>query len=210
MLNQRIAITVIVLLAFAALIGGVFVATHAPDKQAALSAQFKGTLLDKPRLIKPFNLMGIDDKAFNEKSLQGHWTMIFFGFTRCGSVCPVTMAKLAKMLHVLDKQHVAPLPQVVMISIDTDRDTLSELAHYVKAFEPRFYGARGSNESIDQLTRELGIVYTKDTSAAPSENNNIQHSGAIILFNPQGQIVAFFTPPIHAAALAADFKLLVE
>lgn len=209
-LKQRIAMTVIGLLAFSALIGGIFVAVHAPNKQSAIAAQFQGTLLDHPRLIKSFKLTGIDEKLFNNNSLNGHWTMMFFGFTRCESICPMTMAKLAKMLHILDAQDITILPQVVMVSIDTDRDTLSDLSHYVKGFESRFYGARGSDKSIKRLTRELGIVYAKDApNPDGSENANIQHSGAVILFNPNGQLVAFFTPPIHAAALAADFKLLV-
>ena len=95
--KKRISLTVVGLVAFVALIAGVFVAQHLPEKRATATEQFKGTLLDKPRPINSFSLMGTDDVPFDNQSIQGHWTMIFFGFTNCGSICPVTMAELAIM-----------------------------------------------------------------------------------------------------------------
>ena len=210
--KKRISLTVVGLVAFVALIAGVFVAQHLPEKRATATEQFKGTLLDKPRPINSFSLMGTDDVPFDNQSIQGHWTMIFFGFTNCGSICPVTMAELAKMYRLLEKNNVQPLPQVVMVSVDPARDTLPKLAHYVKAFDPHFYGARGNSKAVHQLAKELGIAYIKVAAerGEPAENYNIQHSGAVMLFNPEGELIAFFTPPLKAKGLASDFELLVS
>lgn len=211
MCNKRISLTVVVLAAFVSLIAGVFVAAHMPDKKAAQVAQFKGTLLDHPRTIKPFLLTGTDDKPFNNQSLAGHWTLVFFGFTNCGTICPTTMAELGKMYRLLETKNVEPLPEVVMVSIDPDRDTLPKLAHYVKAFDPHFFGARGDSKSVHKMARGMGIVYMKVAAdrGKPAENYNIQHSGAVMLFNPQGELVAFFTPPNTAEEIAADYELVV-
>ena len=211
-LKKPVLVTVIVLIAFAALIAGVFVAQHMPDKSIFLAEQFKGTLLDKPRTIKPFALTGIDESPFTNQSMQGHWTFLFFGFTNCGSICPVTMAELGKMYRILEKHKVRALPNVVMISIDPARDTLSKLANYVKAFDPHFYGVRGSSKSVYNMASEMGIVYLKvaQTSGNTPKEYNIQHSGTVILFNPKGKLVAFFTPPTNAEALAEDYQLLVS
>lgn len=208
--KQRISVTVLMLIAIAALIAGLFVAQHLPSKKAALAEEFKGTLLSQPREIAPFSLTGIDDKPFNRDSLVGHSTLIFFGFTHCGSICPVTMAELAKMYRLLEQDGVTSLPQVVMISVDPERDSLAQLSAYVKAFNPHFYGARGSSKVVHQLAKELGVVYTKviEKQGEPTENYNIQHSGAVMLFNSQGQLIAFFTPPLKAADLAGDYELL--
>ena len=212
MSNKRITLTVVFLLAFAGLIAGLFVAQHLPDNKAALLAEFKGTLLDQPRTVKPFSLKGIDGQTFDNERMKGHWTMVFFGFTSCTSMCPMTMAELGKMFRMLEADKVSSLPEVVMISIDPKRDTLSKLKHYVKGFDSHFFGARGSVKSIRKMTREMGIVYMKVAPLAgeSAENYNIQHSGAVMLFNPAGQLTAFFTPPLHADALAADFKRLIN
>ena len=210
--KKRISLTVVALVAFASLIAGVFIAQHVPEKKVTLVEQFKGTLLDHPRAVKPFTLTGIDDKPFNNQSLQGHWTMIFFGFTNCGTICPTTMAELGKMYRLLEKNKALPLPEVVMVSIDPKRDTLLKLANYVKAFDPHFFGARGDEKSVYKMARGMGIVYMKVAAdhGTPAENYNIQHSGAVMLFNPQGELTAFFTPPNTAEEVAGDYQLLVS
>lgn len=208
MKKNRVMQTVIWLIAFMALMAGFFFAQHVYKKPS--KAQFHGTLLDKPRVIRPFSLTGIDHQPFDNHSLEGHWTMMFFGFTSCGSICPTTMAELGKMYRLLEAKGVETLPQVVMISIDPERDSLKTLGHYVKAFDSHFYGAKASQALIDAMTHELGIAYykiaRKDVDGV--KDYTIEHTGTIMLFNPQGQLVAFFTMPHQADLLVHDYLLL--
>lgn len=208
--TRRVTFTVIALLAFASLIAGLFVFSHLTAKKLDIS-QFNGTILQTPRDIKSFSLMGIDKQEFNNSSLQNQWTMIFFGFTQCGSICPTTLAELANMQQLLIDAHVENLPRVVMISVDPERDTIERLQNYVTAFNPHFYGALGDSDSIEALTQELGIAYIKvmTKNNAESENYDIDHSGTIMLFNPQGKLSAFFTIPHQAKALASDYQNLL-
>lgn len=175
-------------------------------------ALFNGTLLDKPRSIKEFSLQGIDGLDFNNVSLVGNWTMVFFGFTNCGYVCPTTMAELGKTYRLLESQNGRVLPRVVMITLDPKRDSLEKLSQYVHAFDRHFYGARGSNKAIKDLTQELGVAYTAVVvkSVNGERQDDIEHTGAIMLFNPQGRLQAFFTGPHSADKIASDFKLLVN
>ena len=137
--------------------------------------------------------------------------MVFFGFTHCGYMCPTTMAELGKTYRLLAEKGVSPLPQVVMISVDPDRDSLVKLGHYVKAFDPHFYGARGSEASIKSMSSEMGIAYLKvaDKDAKNTNNYDIEHTGSVMLFNPKGELAAFFTSPHQADLLAKDYTLLV-
>lgn len=173
---------------------------------------FHGTLLEKPREIEQFSLTGIDNKSFTNASLQGQWTIVFFGFTNCGYVCPTTMAELNKMYRLLEEKKVKPLPQIVMVSVDPQRDSLDKLDHYVRAFNPHFYGARGDEDVVRKMTREMGIAYAKVElpNSQNSENYDMQHSAALMLFNPQGELTAFFTTPHQADLLAKDYQLLVS
>lgn len=172
---------------------------------------FNGTLLDNSRSISDFELQGIDNHPFTKESLIGNWTMIFFGFTNCGYICPTTMAELGKMYRLLESQNVKVLPKVVMITLDPKHDNLAKLSNYVRAFDRHFYGARGSKEEINSITKELGIAYTSVVvkDADNKKQTTIEHTGAIMLFNPSGKLQAFFTGPHAADKIAEDFKSLV-
>lgn len=207
---KGVTLTVAILLALAGLFAGIFVSQHVYFKKKIDLAEFHGTYLESPRTISSFNLIGTDEKPFNNQSLKGHWTLVFFGFTSCGSLCPTTMAELGKMYRILEEKGLKNLPQVVMISIDPKRDSLNKLGQYLAAFHPAFYGARGNEEAIKLMTREMGVAFGKIKSNSDSGNYNIEHSGVLMLFNPQGELNAFFTTPHHADSLAKDYMLLVS
>ena len=182
---------------------------HPLEKKITMQ-QFHGTLLNEPRSIHPFSFTGIDKKPFTEAHLKNQWTMIFFGFTHCRSMCPTAMAELAKMMRILDNQSTLKRPQVIMISIDPTHDSLDALNQYVKTFNPLFFAARGDDASVRALANELGIAYMNIANPSDPRDDDIQHTGAVMLFNPTGQLVAFFTPPHHASTLAHDYQLLLQ
>lgn len=201
--------TVMILVAVVALMAGLFFSQHL-QKDKIDASQFNGTLLDHPRKISSFSLKGVDHQPFNNQSLAGKWTFVFFGFTSCGSICPTNMAELGKMYRILEEKGVKPLPNVVMISVDPERDSLEKLNHYVKAFDQHFYGARGREKSIRAMANELGIAYIKVARKGDDDSKNfdIEHTGTIMLFNPKGELTAFFTMPHRADLLAQDYILL--
>lgn len=209
--KNRITLTIIVLLAFAALITGLFVSQHVARKNKIDINKFHGTLLRTPREIEQFSLMGADNVPFDNQSLQGKWTIVFFGFTNCGYVCPTTLAELAKVYRILEDKKVKPMPEIVFISVDPSRDTLEKLGQYAKGFNPHFHAARGEDSAVSKMTHEMGIAYGKLAPSASQDPDNydVQHSGALILFNPQGELSAFFTTPHQAELLAEDYQLLI-
>ncbi len=205
--------TVLWLLFLVAMFAGLYSFKVVHENQFKFNKElFNGTLLDKSRTLKPFKLEGIDGINFDNASLVGNWTMMFFGFTSCGYVCPTTMAELGKMYRLLESQNSQILPRVVMVTLDPDRDSLEKLAQYVHAFDRHFYGASGSHEAISRLTNELGVAYTKVMieNSANKTQYDIEHTGAIMLLNPQGRLQAFFTGPHAADKIANDFKLLTS
>jgi protein SCO1/2 len=209
--KKSVTASVIVAVAFLALFAGFFV-SQKPHRPSQLDlSKFHGTFLSQAREVSPFLLTGIDGKPFNNASLHGHWTMVFFGFTNCGSVCPTTMAELGKTYRILEQKMKNNLPQFVMISVDPDRDSIEKLNHYVKAFDPHFYGARGDAEAIKSMTKEMGIAYAKINSPGDDPNQyDIEHTGTVMLFNPKGELSAFFTTPHQASLLAKDYLMLTS
>lgn len=169
--------------------------------------QLHGTYIPPGRTVKPFVLQDTLNHDFKASDLVGHWTLLFFGFTQCHSICPTTMAELHKMNDIL-KNHaeLKVFPKIYMISLDPERDTLQSLQQYVKGFDKDFIGALGKKSEIDALSQQLGIVYDTGTR----QDGQIDHSGTITVINPAGEIAAFFTPPLQAQWMAEDMIVLMQ
>lgn len=208
-LRNRITLTAI--LAFIVFNLGMLV-VQAQQKQPAqlLSA----TVLSQPRELSSFKLMDSKNKPFTNQNLLGHWTMLYFGFTRCPQICPNNMAMLNKMYTKLQENKQQPLPHVVFVSIDPDRDSLTRIGQFVAAFNPNFEGVTGSTAQVDKMMQELGVVSMKVQKQDPTgkvaakDNYDIDHSGAILLIDPAGKFYAVFTTPHDAANIAQDFQTI--
>lgn len=210
-MKRSIGLTVILCVSFAAMMAGIYVANNWQSAKKPDLTEFHGTYLQTQRPINEFSLVGIDNKPYTNESLKGHWTLFFFGFTNCGYVCPTTMAELSKVFNQLKEQGVGNLPQVVMISIDPQRDSLDKLGQYVRAFNPDFFGARGEEAQIKAMTTEMGVAYYKvmNEKGQDPTHYDMQHSGAVMLLNPQGNLQAFFTSPHTADSMVEDLKKLL-
>jgi protein SCO1 len=169
-----------------------------------------GTPFTIPRQIKPFELQKAPDgKPFTNATLQGHWSMLFFGFTNCTLLCPTTLSSLNQFYNQLTAEKLSALPQVTFISIDPERDSLKKINQFVKSFNKNFKGATGSEAALDNITHELNILYAK-VNPNNNEDYQIDHSGTVLVFNPKGHLAALFSPPIDANVLAEDYKMLIS
>jgi len=167
-----------------------------------------GVYVSKPTAIQNFQLTDNHGQSFDKAKMRGKWTMLFFGFTNCGMVCPTTMSELNKMYGKLSKELPnKELPQVVLISVDPQRDTVEKINAYVNAFNPHFIGLRGDESQIANLKKELHIVSAKmQTGDGKNGHYTINHSAEIMLFNPDAKLQAFLSYPHQADQLVLDYK----
>jgi protein SCO1/2 len=165
------------------------------------------TVFNQPRLITPFNLTDDKGQPFTIDNLKGHWSLVFFGFTNCPDLCPTTLSTLNKTYQILAADHQNPMPQVIFISVDPERDSIERIQTYLKNFNPNFIGATGSKPELDKLTQELSVIYAK---VMEEDHYMIDHSGTIILVNPQGQFYGVFTLPHDATNIAKDIKSIIS
>ncbi len=177
---------------------------YAADVGKAVQMQ-EGVYLSQPRTdIINFTLTDNHGKPFTRDNLKGHWTMMFFGFTNCGMVCPTTLAALRDMYHTLQKKLPADqLPQVVMVSVDPARDSVARMNDYVNSFDSHFIGARADITETVKLEKNLHIAAAKIES---NGHYTINHSAEILLFNPLGQLQAFLSYPHHAPQMVKDYQ----
>jgi len=169
----------------------------------------KAIVFNTPRHISEFKLIGDNQKPFTNKNLKGHWSFVFFGFTQCPQLCPTTLSVLNKTYKALQKARVKSMPQVVFISIDPERDNPKVIKNYLISFNKNFVGATGTKKQLAKLTREFSVVYMQIARRNGQQGKyDIEHSGAILLTDPQGKLYSIFTMPHNPATIASDFKFL--
>ena len=124
-----------------------------------------------------FSLTDINNNKITDKSFQGPATALFFGFTHCPDVCPMTLNKLTILLEELKKDK--KTLKVFFISIDPERDTQIVMKDYLNSFDGKFIGITGEPEKIFILSKSWGIKSEKIFS----ENGDytVNHSSPIIL-----------------------------
>ena len=166
-----------------------------------------GTYLAPARAVPDFSLIDQRGAPFGPRNLDGHWSLMFFGYTNCPDFCPATLMTLAAMEKKLQAER-AIRPQVVFISVDAQRDTPQQLAKYVPYFDPTFIGVTASEQpTLEALARKLGVAVALVPS--PGGGYTVDHSGAIFVVDPAGKIAAILTGPFTADTLQADFDRIV-
>ena len=201
--TQTIALAALV--AIVAIGAGILSARWVLQRQAGAQMGIAtATVLSPPRPLPPLALVDQNSQPFDVARLRGRWSFVFFGFTSCPDVCPVTMTALAatsKQLATLPEQL---RPQVVMISVDPERDTPERLADYVKAFDPSFVGATGTKEEIDEFALRMGVAAAKRPIEGGSYS--VDHTTSLFLVDPDGALRALFSAPHVPQQIADDYR----
>jgi protein SCO1/2 len=152
-----------------------------------------------------------DGKLVHATDFRGDVVLLYFGYTSCPDVCPLTMGRIAQVLGKLGKQ--ADRVRVLFITVDPTRDTLPILAQYAAAFGPQVVGLRGTPDALASLTRRYRIAYSVDL-ATKTKPEEVTHSSAIYVFDGQGHArllipsLASTTPDVEG--VAADLHRLLS
>lgn len=180
-------------------------------KSHIVTPPITSTKLNQPQFIIPeFHLINGQGKPFTHHNLKGHFSLLFFGFTHCQSICPLTMAMLTQLYTEL-KTEKTPLPQIIFITLDPKRDTPNIVNSYVHAFNPNFIGLTGPLAGVQQLSKQMGVVYIQAQLSKSSENSyQIDHSGTLYLINPEGKLAAIFSTPHDKTSIKQDYKSLLK
>jgi protein SCO1/2 len=191
---------------FIALYFGVIAKHH---KTVDLSKiKIDGVVLTETKDIPDFTFIDHRGNGFTKFDLKAHWSMLFFGFTNCGYVCPTTLTELNKMYRKLEQDLPEDqLPRVILISVDPERDTASRMSQYLSAFNPNFIGVTGDPAAIDAFSKQLHIAVIKMEAEGEGANHYmINHSSEILLINPEGKIQAYLSYPHEANQMEKDYK----
>ena len=125
-----------------------------------------------------FILKDVNDDPITEKSFQGPLTAVFFGFTNCPDVCPLTLANIDQVIEKLNDVENENL-KVFFVSIDPERDNPEIIKNYLSSFKNKIYGITGEPEKIFLLSKSWGVLSEKIFNEDGSYL--INHSSSILI-----------------------------
>jgi len=137
---------------------------------------------------------------------RGHVLLVYFGYTHCPDVCPLTLSRIKSTLAKLGSE--ANTVRVLFVSVDPKRDTLSELKRYSEFFGPQVRGLSGTQAELRALTKKYRVTYGYDKPDAHG-NYNVSHSSAVYVFDPKGEARLLIRPEDTITAMTADLKRLL-
>ena len=169
------------------------------------AAKFRLTDVTGANFGKELNLTDHDGKPRTLADFRGKVVTVFFGFTHCPDVCPVTLAEMAQVVRELGPD--GSRVQVLFVTVDPERDSQQVLKQYVPSFNPTFVGLYGDAEATARVAKEFKIYYRKQP--AKDGHYSVDHSAGTYIIDPQGRLRLFAQYGAGAPALLHDIRILL-
>ena len=181
------------------------------------------SIYEEPFELSNFSLIDQNNDEFSNANLLGNWNLVFFGFTSCPDICPITMAELDRLSKDWDENYDSELPRVILATVDPESDSPDKMKEYLENFNIEFIGLTGDRASLERFADELFVAFGEPTTAGeqPSGHNThndrvnpgdfvIDHSSHISVINPNGDLFAVLRPPHRARDIAEAFNLISQ
>src|SRR5689334_23677740 len=169
-------------------------APSGPDQPATARSSFGG----------PFTLVGGDGKPFSSEKLLGKPAALYFGFTRCGDVCPTTLSRMVKLRNAAGGENKF---NIVFITIDPAHDGAKEVGQYASLFNSPIIGLTGSQAQIDAVKKQYGIFAQPVPNAAMGKQ--MEHTATVLLFDRSGNFAGAISPDMNDEDALEKIRKLV-
>lgn len=176
------------------------------QKPQAKAPEFLGTDITGANIGKDLAMIDTQGTQRSLNDFKGKVTVFFFGFTQCPDVCPTAMAELAQALNLLEAD--AAKVQVVMISVDPERDTQEILRQYVQTFNPSFIGLTGTPDQLAATARSFKAYYAKVPGSQPGQYS-MDHASSFYVFDANAEARVLVSGSAGAQSIAADIRQLL-
>ena len=208
-MNRGIFITVGACLGFMSLIMALFLSRfYTPreltlDEYKTLGAYF----IDPPRQLAEFKLIDDTSKIFLPEEFAGKWNILFFGFTYCPDICPLTMKQMSDVKESLGEY--SDNLRVFLVSVDPDRDKPENLRQYLDNFDKNFKGLTGEIDQIYKFSTQVNAPFFPVVNN-PEPNYTVDHSGSLVLISPEAKYAGFFRAPHDTAKITKALASLLN
>ena len=150
-------------------------------------------LIEPARDLGSFNLIDSNEKEFLPQDFEGKWNVLFFGFTFCPDICPITMSMLSRIEKEIDSQELDKI-RIFLVTVDPVRDNPNQLKIYLKNFSENFTGLTGGLDQIYNFATRVNAPFTPINNSK-DPYYTVDHTGSIVLIDPDGNYAGFFRAP---------------
>jgi protein SCO1/2 len=169
--------------------------------------QYKGTLLTPPLALADFELKDTNQQLFHLSDVEGDIALVYFGYTYCPDVCPLTMWDVKKTLADLEGKEKV---HVIFISVDPERDTPEVLARYMNAFDPNFIGLTDDFEKVQPVLKSFGAFAEKEQVSDAGTDYLVSHTARLYLVSPDRKLLLMYPYGFEPEDLRSDLAHLLE
>lgn len=170
--------------------------------------RYHGTVIQSPTPVPDVTLTAHTGRSVTLQDLRGRVLLIYFGYTYCPDACPTTMAELAAAVEELSPEQRAQV-QVILISVDPERDTPARLADYVAHFSPSFLGMTGSQEELEAVAAPFGVYFEKGEPLG-SDGYLVDHTASVFAVDKEGDLRLIYSYATPSEDIVADLRYLVR
>ncbi len=167
---------------------------------------FKAVDITGAEYARELSLTDVDGVPRTLADFRGKVVLVFFGYTQCPDVCPVTMTELAEVKRSLGAEGERVVG--VFVTVDPERDTAALLKAYMANFGPDMVGLRGTPEQVQAAARQFKVFFAK-VPGKTADSYTVDHTAGSYIFDTQGRIRLFTRYGSGAKALADDLKILL-
>ncbi len=165
------------------------------------------TILPATIELPQFSLLDQHGQTIGKDVFAGEWNLVFFGFTNCPDLCPLTLQLLSQVKKRLADAGNQPLPRIVLVSVDPQRDTPAAIKSYINYFGENHLGVTGELDELRKLASPLGIFFEK--RAGDGDDYAVDHSAVVLVIDPQSRLSALFSAPHRIEDLVHDLPLIM-
>jgi len=174
---------------------------------------FAGVVFDDLQPVGELRGTTHNGTSFDLADLKGKLVLVFFGYTFCPDVCPMTLADVSGAMRIIAEEDpkAAESLAALFVTIDPERDTVERLAQYVPAFHPDILGIVVEPSALEEVKSSFGVYAAKSEANVSSEAGYLMdHTAGIYVVDRQGNLLALFSHDTPADVLAADLKVLLK
>lgn len=164
------------------------------------------TVFPEPGELPEFSLLDQAGNAIDRSVFDGQWDLVYFGYTNCPDICPLTLQELAKVRKQLIAEG-KEAPRIVFVSVDPERDTPDVVAKYVAYFGDGNLGITGDLDEIRKFAGGLGIFFAKGREEGGIYS--VDHSSVVLVVDPHAKLRALFSAPHKADDYLHDLPIIM-
>jgi protein SCO1/2 len=169
--------------------------------------RFHGTLIQSQDVAPDFTLTTQQAQTASLSDFRGKLVVLYFGYTSCPDVCPATLVEINNALEELGEK--AEMVQVIMVTVDPERDTPQKLAEYLAHFNPDFIGLTGSPEQIAVAAALYGIYLGKN-EGSDAIDYLVDHTATLMVIDEEGYLKLIVPFGTTAKEIADDLAYILK